>query len=40
MTSKEMMKLIENDGGYLVHVKGSHHQYKHPIKSGKVTTSS
>ena len=37
MTSKEMMKLIENDGGYLVHVKGSHHQYKHPTKSGKVT---
>ena len=32
-----MMKLLENDGWYLVHVKGSHHQYKHPTKSGKVT---
>ncbi len=32
-----MMKLLENDGWYLVHVKDSHHQYKHPTKSGKVT---
>ncbi len=33
MTSKEMMKLLENDRWYLVHVKGSHHHYKHPKKT-------
>jgi predicted RNA binding protein YcfA (HicA-like mRNA interferase family) len=25
------------DGWYLVHAKGSHHQYKHPSKPGVVT---
>lgn len=32
-----MIKLIEADGWYLVDVVGDHHQYKHKIKSGKVT---
>ena len=30
-------ELIENDGWYLVRTRGSHRQYKHPIKSGLVT---
>lgn len=32
-----MIKLIEKDGWYLVRTKGSHQQYKHPIKTGLVT---
>ena len=31
------MKLIEEDGWYLVVTKGSHRQYKHPTKAGRVT---
>jgi predicted RNA binding protein YcfA (HicA-like mRNA interferase family) len=37
MRSREMIKAIEEDGWYLVVVKGSHHQYKHPSKPGRVT---
>jgi len=37
MTSKELIKKIEADGWYLVHIKGSHHQFKHTKKLGKVT---
>jgi predicted RNA binding protein YcfA (HicA-like mRNA interferase family) len=37
MRSREMIKAIEEDGWYLVAVKGSHHQYKHPSKPGRVT---
>jgi predicted RNA binding protein YcfA (HicA-like mRNA interferase family) len=33
----EMIKLIETDGWYLVTTKGSHRQYKHPEKSGRIT---
>lgn len=37
MRSREMIRMIENDGWYLVAVKGSHYQYKHPFKLGRVT---
>ncbi|WKS99693.1 type II toxin-antitoxin system HicA family toxin [Gallibacterium salpingitidis] len=37
MDSKTIIKLIEADGWYLVNIVGSHHQYKHPIKKGRVT---
>lgn len=37
MTSKEIIKLIEVDGWVKHNQKGSHCQYKHPTKSGKVT---
>ncbi|MHA3736031.1 type II toxin-antitoxin system HicA family toxin [Pseudomonas sp. Eth.TT006] len=37
MRSREMIRMIEEDGWYLVATKGSHHQYKHPHKSGRVT---
>jgi predicted RNA binding protein YcfA (HicA-like mRNA interferase family) len=33
----EMIRLIEEDGWYLVAVRGSHRQYKHPAKPGRVT---
>lgn len=37
MNSKKAIKMIEKDGWYLVNVVGSHHQFKHPTKKGKVT---
>ena len=37
MNSRELIKLLENDGWYLVNTRGSHHQYKHPTKKGRVT---
>lgn len=36
-SSGELIKMIEKDGWVLVRVKGSHHHYKHPTKSGIVT---
>lgn len=36
-TSREVIKMLEADGWFLVAVRGSHHQYKHPEKTGKVT---
>lgn len=37
MKVREVIELIEEDGWYLVATKGSHRQYKHPTKSGRVT---
>jgi len=37
MKIRDVIKLIEDDGWYLVVTKGSHRQYKHPTKSGRVT---
>lgn len=37
MKVKEIIKIIEMDGWYEVRQKGSHRQYKHPVKSGLVT---
>ena len=37
MKSRELIALVEADGWYLVKVVGSHHQFKHPEKTGKVT---
>jgi predicted RNA binding protein YcfA (HicA-like mRNA interferase family) len=37
MKIREVIKLLENDGWLLVTTKGSHRQYKHPIKPGRVT---
>lgn len=34
---KEVIAVVEADGWYLVKFTGSHRQYKHPIKKGKVT---
>lgn len=33
----EIVKLIEADGWYLVVIRGSHRQYKHPTKAGRTT---
>lgn len=36
-SSREVIKILESDGWYEVNVVGSHHQYKHPTKKGRVT---
>ncbi|WP_435750561.1 type II toxin-antitoxin system HicA family toxin [Thauera sp. AutoDN2] len=37
MTSQEAIRMIQADGWFLVGVRGSHHQFKHPTKPGRVT---
>lgn len=37
MKVREALRLIVEDGWKLVATKGSHRQYKHPIKPGRVT---
>ena len=37
MKVREVIKLIEADGWVLHRQRGSHRQYKHPIKPGTVT---
>jgi predicted RNA binding protein YcfA (HicA-like mRNA interferase family) len=37
MKVKEIIKIIEADGWFFVRQKGSHRQFKHPIKKGTVT---
>lgn len=37
MKVRDVIKMIESDGWYQVAQKGSHRQYKHPSKSGRVT---
>ncbi|AOQ23843.1 hypothetical protein MTAT_14290 [Moorella thermoacetica] len=32
-----MIKMLQEDGWYLVAQKGSHRQFKHPTKLGRVT---
>jgi predicted RNA binding protein YcfA (HicA-like mRNA interferase family) len=34
---REVIKLIENDGWFLVRMKGSHRQFHHSFKIGTVT---
>lgn len=34
---KDVIKMLEADGWYLVATKGSHRQFKHPTRKGKVT---
>ena len=37
MTVREVLRIIEEDGWTIVAQKGSHRQYKHPTKTGRVT---
>lgn len=37
ISSREIIKRLEADGWFLHHVKGDHHQFKHPVKPGKIT---
>lgn len=37
MKSTDLIKALESDGWRLVAVRGSHHQFKHSVKPGRVT---
>lgn len=37
MKIRDVLKLLREDGWFLVTTKGSHHQYKHSVKPGRVT---
>jgi predicted RNA binding protein YcfA (HicA-like mRNA interferase family) len=37
MKIRDVIKLLEVDGWYIVRTKGSHRQYKHSHKLGRVT---
>jgi len=39
MKVREVIKLIEDNGWYLVRTRGDHRQYKHPTKQGRLTIS-
>ena len=37
MKVQDILKLLEKDGSYLAATRGSHRQFKHPTKPGRVT---
>ena len=37
MKVRDVIRLIEQDGWFLVATRGSHRQYKHPTNPGRVT---
>jgi len=37
MKIRDVLKMLEKDGWYLVRTRGSHRQYKHSAKTGLVT---
>ena len=37
MKVAEMLRMLKENGWYLAVVRGSHRQYKHPFKPGRVT---
>lgn len=37
MTAREVIAVLHKDGWYECASRGSHRQFKHPVKSGRVT---
>lgn len=37
MKIRDLIKMIEQDGWYYIGSRGSHRQFKHPSKAGRVT---
>lgn len=37
MKVRDLLRLLHEDGWYLAETRGSHHQFKHPTKPGRVT---
>jgi predicted RNA binding protein YcfA (HicA-like mRNA interferase family) len=37
MKVNEILTMLKADGWYLIALRGSHRQFKHPVKSGRVT---
>ena len=35
-TSRELIKIVEKDGWFLVNIEGSHHKFNHNTKKGHV----
>jgi predicted RNA binding protein YcfA (HicA-like mRNA interferase family) len=40
MKVKDAIRLLEKEGWFLVATRGSHRQYKHPVRPGRVTVAS
>lgn len=36
-SSRDVIKMLEEDGWYFIRCRGDHHYFKHPAKPGKVT---
>lgn len=36
-SSRAIVKMLKDDGWYEIDCVGDHHQFKHPVKKGKVT---
>jgi predicted RNA binding protein YcfA (HicA-like mRNA interferase family) len=39
MKTRDIIRILRNDGWYIVAIRGSHRQFKHPVKAGRVTVS-
>jgi len=37
MSSRELIRMLKDDGWYLVATEGDHWQFKHPERAGRVT---
>jgi predicted RNA binding protein YcfA (HicA-like mRNA interferase family) len=37
MKVRDVLKILKDDGWYLIATEGSHRQFKHPTKPGRVT---
>jgi predicted RNA binding protein YcfA (HicA-like mRNA interferase family) len=37
MDSRDVIKRLKSEGWHLANTRGSHHQFKHPDKPGRVT---
>ena len=37
IASKEIIKILKDDGWFLSRTRGDHHQFKHTVKKGTVT---
>ena len=37
MKVEDVIRLLEGEGWFLVATRGSHRQYKHPVRPGRVT---
>ncbi len=36
-TSRDIIRVLEKDGWFIVSIRGSHHNFRHPAKPGRVT---
>lgn len=36
-SSRQLIKMVQDDGWHFIGATGDHHHFKHPVKKGKVT---